>query len=47
VIDGLLAEEVWNAVVIWRELQARGYGGGVSILRDYLHPRRTGRCSRR
>jgi transposase len=40
VIDGLLAEGVWNAVVIWRELQARGYAGGVSIVRDYLHPKR-------
>jgi transposase len=40
IIDGLLAEGVWNAVVIWRELQARGYAGGVSILRDYLHPKR-------
>jgi transposase len=40
VVDGLLAEGVWNAVVIWRELQARGYAGGVSILRDYLHPKR-------
>ena len=24
VLDGLVAEGVWNAVVIWRELQARG-----------------------
>ena len=39
-IDGLLAEGVWNAVVIWRELQARGYGGRVSIIRDDLHPKR-------
>jgi hypothetical protein len=29
---------VWNAVMIWRELHVRGYGGGVSIVRDYLHP---------
>jgi transposase len=40
VIDGLVAEGVWNAVVIWRELQGRGYAGGVSIIRDYLHPKR-------
>jgi hypothetical protein len=40
VIDGLVAEGVWNAVVIGRELQARGYAGGVSILRDYLQPKR-------
>ena len=40
VIDGLLAEGVWNAVVIWRELQARGYPGEISIIRDYLRPKR-------
>src|SRR4030095_195022 len=39
-IDGLMAEGVWNAVVIWRELQARGYAGGVSIIRDYVRPKR-------
>ena len=39
-IDGLLAEGVWNAVVIWRELQARGYPGEISIIRDYLRPKR-------
>src|SRR5689334_18696764 len=26
-VDQLLAEGVWNAVVIWRELQAAGYTG--------------------
>jgi hypothetical protein len=40
VIDGLLAEGVWNVVVIWRELQARGYAGEISIIRDYLRPKR-------
>ena len=40
VMDGLVSEGVWNAVVIWRELQVRGYAGGVSIIRDYLHPKR-------
>ncbi len=39
-IDDLLAEGVWNGVVIWRELQARGYAGGASILRDYIRPKR-------
>ena len=39
-VDQLLAEGVWNAVVIWRELQAKGYAGGISILRDYLRPKR-------
>src|SRR5262249_54844406 len=27
-------------VVIWRELQARGYPGEISIIRDYLRPKR-------
>ncbi len=39
-VDELLAEGVWNAVVIWRELQARGYAGGLSLLRKYIHPKR-------
>ena len=45
-VDNLLEEGVWNAVVIWRELQERGYGGGVSILRDYVRPKRVLRKSR-
>jgi transposase len=39
-VDRLLADGVWNGVVIWRELQAQGYRGGVSILRDCLRPKR-------
>ena len=46
IVDQLLAEGVWNAVVIWRELQAKGYAGGISILRDYLHPKRALRPGR-
>lgn len=46
VVDQLLTEGVWNAVVIWRELQAKGYSGGVSILRDYIRPKRALRSSR-
>lgn len=45
-VDALLAEGVWNAVVIYRELQARGYTGRLSILRDYLRPKRALRPSR-
>ena len=37
VVDALLCEGVWNAVVIFRELQSKGYRGGKTILRDYLH----------
>src|SRR4029453_5051812 len=31
---------------IWRELQTKGYVGGISILRDYLHPKRALRPGR-
>jgi excisionase family DNA binding protein len=29
-VDQLLSEGVWNAVVLLRELQAKGYAGGIS-----------------
>lgn len=31
---------VWNARVLMRELQERGYGGSYTILTDYLRPQR-------
>lgn len=45
-IDRLLTEDVWNAVVIFRELQAKGYTGQLSILRDYIRPKRALRVRR-
>ena len=45
-VDKLLEEGVWNAVVIQAELAERGYAGGVSILRDYIHPKRVLRKGR-
>ncbi len=45
-VDALLAEGVWNAVVILREIESKGYDGGVSILRDYIRPKRVLRKSR-
>ncbi len=45
-IDQLLGEGVWNAVVILREIQAQGYDGQSSILRDYIRPKRTLRKSK-
>jgi transposase len=45
-IDRLLAEDVWNAVVIFREIQAQGYTGRLSILRDYIQPKRALRVRR-
>ena len=45
-IDALLAEGVWNAVVIFRELQAKGYSGQLTLLRDYIRPKRALRAGR-
>lgn len=45
-IDQLLAENVWNANVILREIQAKGYSGGITVLRDYIRPKRTTRPSK-
>jgi len=45
-VDRLLQEGVWNAVVIFRELQAKGYTGQLSILREYIRPKRVLRASR-
>ena len=45
-IDQLLAEDVWNARVIFREIQADGYTGGYTMLRAYIQPKRTLRPSK-
>lgn len=45
-VDALLAEGVWNAVVILREIQAAGYCGGSTILRAYIAPKRALRAGR-
>jgi transposase len=45
-VDQLLAENVWNAVVILREIQAKGYAGGLTVLRQYMGPKRVLRASR-
>jgi transposase len=41
-----LSEGVWNAVVILRELQAAGYTGSYTILRQYIAPKRVMRTGR-
>ena len=46
-VDELLKDDVWNAVVILREIQALGYAGKETILRDYIKPKRELRKSRR
>jgi transposase len=45
-VDRLLAKGVWNAVVIYREIQAEGYAGKQSILREYIAPKRALRSGR-
>src|SRR5688572_815559 len=45
-VDRLLAEGVWNAVVIYREIQAEGYAGKPTILREYITPKRVLRQGR-
>jgi transposase len=45
-IDQLLQDGVWNGVVILREIQAAGYTGKATILRDYLAPKRALRPGR-
>lgn len=45
-VDQLLTEGVWNGLVILREIQALGYAGSRTILRDYIAPKRALRPSR-
>ena len=39
-VDQMLADGIWNATVIFAEIKACGYAGGISILRDYIRPKR-------
>lgn len=45
-VDRLLREGVWNAVVILREVQAAGYTGKYTVLRQYIAPKRVLRAGR-
>lgn len=45
-IDRLLTEGVWNAMVILREIEAEGYQGKITVLRDYIRPKRALRPGR-
>jgi transposase len=45
-VDRLLSENVWNAVVVLREIQTQGYEGGITILREYIQPKRALRPSK-
>jgi len=39
-LDERMKAGVWNAQVLLRELRARGYPGGYTILKDWLQPQR-------
>jgi len=45
-VNGLIAENVWNAEVIFAHIREQGYTGGISILRDYIRSRRSTRKSK-
>lgn len=45
-VDALLSEQVWNAEVIYREIQTLGYRGKATVLRDYIQPKRALRPSK-
>ena len=45
-VDKLLKEGVWNAVVIYRVICEAGYEGKSSILREYIKPKRVLRQGR-
>lgn len=45
-IDRLLSAGVWNDVVILREIQADGYEGGITLVREYVRPKRVMRSGK-
>jgi transposase len=45
-VDELLSQGVWNAAVILREIQAEGYTGSRTILREYVQPKRVLRAGK-
>jgi transposase len=45
-LEQRLGDGVQNCVVLLRELQDHGYGGSLTILKDYVHPRRRPRQPR-
>lgn len=45
-INSELKKDVWNAVVVYHKIKKMGYDGGITILRDYMKPKRPLRKSR-
>ena len=46
-IDQQLTDNVWNAEVIFQQVKAQGYSGGVSLVRQYIKPKRVLRPSKK
>ena len=44
-VDGMLANNIWNAMVIFDRITSIGYTGKISLLREYIHPKRALRPS--
>lgn len=45
-LDAQLTQEVWNAQVLFEQIKEQGYTGGVTLLRNYIQPKRALRASR-
>ena len=45
-VDRLIGLGVWNGTVILREITAKGYNGGRTVLRNYMRPKRMHRVGR-
>ncbi len=45
-VDELLSDNIWNAVVIYCKIREAGYDSGITILRDYIRPKRVLRQGR-
>lgn len=44
-VDVMLRQGIFNCVVLLERLQKAGYNGGITILKDYVHPRRPAKSS--
>ena len=44
-IDTMLSQGIFNCVVMLERLQEKGYDGGITILKEYVHPHRPPKCS--
>lgn len=45
-LDGQLTREIWNAEVLLEQIKEQGYTGSITLLRNYIAPKRALRASR-